>query len=112
MFHDAAEIISNSIVVIDVAVIKVDGIMQMISASVLITVLLTVVYVSDPCTAVAILVLGNALRSFSIEGFVANYADIAPIYAGTLMGTINKSCFRNRSCCLLWSDYYCPPRFS
>jgi ACS family sodium-dependent inorganic phosphate cotransporter len=39
--------------------------------------------------AIAIMTIGNALASAAVGGFVVNHMDIAPKYAGTLMGITN-----------------------
>jgi MFS transporter, ACS family, solute carrier family 17 (sodium-dependent inorganic phosphate cotransporter), other len=41
--------------------------------------------------AITIMTIGNALGAFVVGGFVVNHMDIAPKYAGTLMGITNTA---------------------
>jgi MFS transporter, ACS family, solute carrier family 17 (sodium-dependent inorganic phosphate cotransporter), other len=41
--------------------------------------------------AIAVMTVGNALGAFVTGGFAVNHMDIAPRYAGTLMGITNTA---------------------
>ncbi|MCH7742101.1 MAG: ACS family MFS transporter [Proteobacteria bacterium] len=53
--------------------------------------LMVVGYVETAWMAIAIMALGSALGAFVTGGFAVNHMDIAPKYAGTLMGITNTA---------------------
>ncbi|MGB0449621.1 MAG: ACS family MFS transporter [Porticoccaceae bacterium] len=71
------------------AVIKVRKIMQSISLGGMAAAMMVVGYAETVWIAVAIMTVGNAMGSAAMGGFVVNHMDIAPKYAGTLMGITN-----------------------
>lgn len=70
-------------------VIKVRKIMQTISLGGMASAMMLVGYAETVWVAIAIMAVGNALGSAAVGGFVVNHMDIAPRYAGTLMGITN-----------------------
>ncbi len=71
------------------AVIKVRKIMQTISLGGMAAAMMVVGYAETIWVAIAIMTVSNALGSAAVGGFVVNHMDIAPKYAGTLMGITN-----------------------
>jgi MFS transporter, ACS family, solute carrier family 17 (sodium-dependent inorganic phosphate cotransporter), other len=71
------------------AVIKVRKIMQSISLGGMAAAMMVVGYAETIWVAIAIMTISNALGSAAVGGFVVNHMDIAPKYAGTLMGITN-----------------------
>jgi MFS family permease len=71
------------------AVIKVRKIMQSISLGGMAAAMMVVGYAETVWVAVGIMTVGNALAAAAMGGFVVNHMDIAPKYAGTLMGVTN-----------------------
>jgi ACS family sodium-dependent inorganic phosphate cotransporter len=71
------------------AVIKVRKIMQSISLGGMAAAMMVVGYAETVWIAIGIMTVGNALGSAAMGGFVVNHMDIAPKYAGTLMGITN-----------------------
>jgi ACS family sodium-dependent inorganic phosphate cotransporter len=53
--------------------------------------LLVVGYVDSVWAAITIMTIGNALGAFVSGGFAVNHMDVAPRYAGTLMGITNTA---------------------
>jgi len=53
--------------------------------------LLLVGYVDNAATAILLMTLGNLFLSFSAGGYAVNHLDVAPRYAGTLMGFSNTA---------------------
>jgi MFS family permease len=70
---------------------KVRKIMQTIGFGGIATALLLVGEVQTVWLAIAIMTTGNALGAFVTGGFAVNHMDIAPKYAGTLMGITNTA---------------------
>jgi MFS family permease len=71
------------------AVVRVRKIMQSISLGGMAAAMMVVGYSESIWVAIAIMTIGNALASAAVGGFVVNHMDIAPKYAGTLMGITN-----------------------
>ncbi len=71
------------------AVIRVRKIMQCISLGGMAAGMMVVGYAESIWVAIAIMTVSNALGSAAVGGFVVNHMDIAPKYAGTLMGITN-----------------------
>ncbi|MCP5178765.1 MAG: ACS family MFS transporter [Pseudomonadales bacterium] len=55
------------------------------------TALMVVGYVESVWAAITIMTIGNALGAFVTGGFSVNHMDVAPKYAGTLMGITNTA---------------------
>jgi predicted MFS family arabinose efflux permease len=71
------------------SIIKVRKIMQTISLGGMTAAMMSVGYSDSIWMAIGIMTIGNILGSAAIGGFVVNHMDIAPKYAGTLMGVTN-----------------------
>lgn len=72
-------------------VVRVRKIMQTIGFGGLALALGVVGYVDSVVMAITIMALGNGLGAFIAGGFAVNHLDIAPRYAGTLMGITNTA---------------------
>ncbi len=65
--------------------------MQTIGFGGIICSLMVVGYVDSVWAAITIMTIGNALGAFVSGGFAVNHMDVAPRYAGTLMGITNTA---------------------
>ena len=65
--------------------------MQSIGFGGIVVSLMVVGYVESVWAAITIMTLGNALGAFVSGGFSVNHMDVAPKYAGTLMGITNTA---------------------
>ncbi len=63
--------------------------MQTVSLGGMTAAMMVVGYADNVWMAIGIMTVGNILGSAAIGGFVVNHMDIAPKYAGTLMGITN-----------------------
>jgi MFS transporter, ACS family, solute carrier family 17 (sodium-dependent inorganic phosphate cotransporter), other len=70
---------------------RVRKLMQSIGCLGIGTALAVVGYVESAWMAIAVMSVGNALGAFVTGGFAVNHMDIAPRYAGTLMGITNTA---------------------
>jgi ACS family sodium-dependent inorganic phosphate cotransporter len=70
---------------------RVRKLMQTIGFGGIATALLIVGQVETAWMAIAVMTVGNALAAFVTGGFAVNHMDIAPRYAGTLMGITNTA---------------------
>jgi ACS family sodium-dependent inorganic phosphate cotransporter len=70
---------------------RVRKLMQTIGFGGLATALLIVGEVESAWAAIAVMSVGMALGAFSTGGFAVNHMDLAPKYAGTLMGLTNTA---------------------
>ncbi|MEZ5560002.1 MAG: ACS family MFS transporter [Pseudomonadales bacterium] len=70
---------------------RVRKLMQTIGFGGIAASLMVVGYVETAWMAIAIMAMGSALGAFVTGGFAVNHMDIAPKYAGTLMGMTNTA---------------------
>lgn len=70
---------------------RVRKLMQTIGFGGLATALIIVGQVETAWMAITVMTIGNALGAFVTGGFAVNHMDIAPRYAGTLMGITNTA---------------------
>ncbi len=91
IFLNVAGNIADRLVRSGMDVGKVRKLMQTIGFGGLSTALLIVGEVESVWLAITIMTIGNALGAFVVGGFVVNHMDIAPKYAGTLMGITNTA---------------------
>jgi len=91
IFLNVAGSIADRLVRSGMAIGKVRKLMQTIGCVGLSTALLIVGEVQSVWLAITIMTIGNALGAFVVGGFVVNHMDIAPKYAGTLMGITNTA---------------------
>lgn len=89
LFLNIAGGVADRMIKSGMAVIKVRKIMQSISLGGMAAAMMVVGYAETVWVAVGIMTVGNALSSAAMGGFVVNHMDIAPKYAGTLMGITN-----------------------
>lgn len=91
IFLNVAGSIADRLVRSGMDVGKVRKLMQTIGFGGLSAALLIVGEVESVWLAITIMTIGNALGAFVVGGFVVNHMDIAPKYAGTLMGITNTA---------------------
>ncbi|NQV65093.1 MAG: ACS family MFS transporter [SAR86 cluster bacterium] len=91
IFLNVAGSIADRLVRSGMDVGKVRKLMQTIGFGGISTALLIVGEVESVWLAITIMTIGNALGAFVVGGFVVNHMDIAPKYAGTLMGITNTA---------------------
>ena len=89
LFLNLAGGVADGLINRGMPVIKVRKIMQTISLGGMASAMMVVGYAETVWVAIAIMAVGNALGSAAVGGFVVNHMDIAPRYAGTLMGITN-----------------------
>ncbi len=91
VFLNVAGSIADRLIRSGMAVITVRRLMQTIGFGGIATALLIVGQVESAFTAIAVMTVGNALGAFVTGGFAVNHMDVAPRYAGTLMGITNTA---------------------
>ncbi len=91
MFLNIAGNIADRMIRSGMAIGKVRKLMQTIGFGGISIALLLVGEVDSVWVAIAIMATGNALGAFVTGGFSVNHMDIAPKYAGTLMGITNTA---------------------
>jgi MFS family permease len=91
IFLNVAGNIADRLVSSGMAIGTVRKLMQTIGFGGISTALLLVGEVDSVWLAITIMTIGNALGAFVVGGFVVNHMDIAPKYAGTLMGITNTA---------------------
>lgn len=91
IFLNVAGNIADRLVRSGMDVGKVRKLKQTIGFGGISTALLIVGEVESVWLAITIMTIGNALGAFVVGGFVVNHMDIAPKYAGTLMGITNTA---------------------
>ena len=89
VFFNIAGGVADRMIKNGMAVIKVRKIMQSISLGGMAAAMMVVGYAETVWIAIGIMTVGNALGAAAMGGFVVNHMDIAPKYAGTLMGITN-----------------------
>ena len=90
-FYNISGGIADRMIKSGMQVVKVRKIMQSISLGGMAATMMVVGYSNNIWMAIGIMTIGNILGSAAIGGFVVNHMDIAPKYAGTLMGITNTA---------------------
>ncbi|MDZ7685737.1 MAG: MFS transporter [Gammaproteobacteria bacterium] len=90
-FLNIAGNIADRLIKSGIAVGRVRKLMQTIGFGGIAVSLAIVGYVETAWMAIAIMAVGSALGAFVTGGFAVNHMDIAPRYAGTLMGITNTA---------------------
>jgi MFS transporter, ACS family, solute carrier family 17 (sodium-dependent inorganic phosphate cotransporter), other len=91
LFLNVAGSVADRLIASGMAVGRVRRLMQTIGFGGLATALAVVGYVESAWMAIAVMTVGNMLGAFVTGGFAVNHMDIAPRYAGTLMGITNTA---------------------
>jgi len=91
LFLNIAGVLADRLITGGMAVGKVRKLMQTIAFGGIALSLGVVGYVQTPALAIGIMAVGTALGAFGTGGFGVNHLDIAPRYAGTLMGITNTA---------------------
>lgn len=91
IFLNVAGTIADRLIAGGMAVGRVRKLMQTIGFGGLATALIIVGQVETAWMAITVMTVGNALGAFVTGGFAVNHMDIAPRYAGTLMGITNTA---------------------
>lgn len=89
VFYNISGSVADHMIKKGMSIIKVRKIMQTISLGGMTAAMMSVGYSDSIWMAIGIMTIGNILGSAAIGGFVVNHMDIAPKYAGTLMGVTN-----------------------
>jgi MFS transporter, ACS family, solute carrier family 17 (sodium-dependent inorganic phosphate cotransporter), other len=91
VFLNVAGNIADRLIAGGMAVGHVRKLMQTIGFGGMSIALIVVGQVESAWMAIAVMTTGNALAAFVTGGFAVNHMDIAPKYAGTLMGITNTA---------------------
>jgi ACS family sodium-dependent inorganic phosphate cotransporter len=91
LFLNVAGNVADRLIAGGMDVGRVRKLMQTIGFGGIATALLIVGQVETAWMAIAVMTVGNALAAFVTGGFAVNHMDIAPKYAGTLMGITNTA---------------------
>ena len=91
LFLNIAGNIADRLIARGMAVGHVRKLMQTIGFGGLSIALIIVGQVESAWMAIGVMTVGNALAAFVTGGFAVNHMDIAPKYAGTLMGITNTA---------------------
>lgn len=91
VFLNVAGNIADRLIASGMDVTRVRKLMQSIGFGGIATALLIVGHVETAWMAITIMSVGNALAAFVTGGFAVNHMDVAPKYAGTLMGITNTA---------------------
>jgi len=91
LFLNVAGSVADRMIASGMDVGRVRKIMQTIGFGGLAIALSIVGHVESAWMAIAVMTVGNALAAFVTGGFAVNHMDIAPKYAGTLMGITNTA---------------------
>lgn len=91
VFLNIAGGVADRLIARGMDVTRVRKLMQTIGAGSIGTALALVGFVDSAWAAIAIMTVGNAFGAFVTGGFAVNHMDIAPKYAGTLMGITNTA---------------------
>lgn len=91
LFLNVAGNVADRLIAGGMEVVKVRKLMQTIGFGGIATALLIVGQVETAWMAIAVMTVGSALAAFVTGGFAVNHMDIAPRYAGTLMGITNTA---------------------
>jgi ACS family sodium-dependent inorganic phosphate cotransporter len=91
VFLNVAGGVADRLIARGMDVTRVRKLMQTIGAGSIGTALALVGFVDTAWAAIAIMTVGNALGAFVTGGFAVNHMDVAPKYAGTLMGITNTA---------------------
>ncbi len=91
VFLNVAGNIADRLIASGMDVTRVRKLMQTIGFGGISTALLIVGQVETAWMAITVMTVGNALAAFVTGGFAVNHMDVAPKYAGTLMGITNTA---------------------
>jgi len=91
LFLNIAGNVADRLISAGMAVVKVRKLMQAIGFGGISAALLIVGHVETAWMAITVMTVGSALAAFVTGGFAVNHMDIAPKYAGTLMGITNTA---------------------
>ncbi|MEQ8861456.1 MAG: ACS family MFS transporter [Pseudomonadales bacterium] len=91
IFLNIAGNIADRLIASGMDVTRVRKLMQTIGFGGISAALLIVGHVETAWMAITIMTVGNALAAFVTGGFAVNHMDVAPKYAGTLMGITNTA---------------------
>ena len=91
VFLNVAGNIADRLIRSGMPVVRVRKLMQTIGFGGIASALAVVGYVETAWAAIAIMTVGTALGAFVTGGFAVNHMDIAPKYAGTMMGITNTA---------------------
>jgi ACS family sodium-dependent inorganic phosphate cotransporter len=91
LFLNVAGTLADRLIAGGMALGRVRKLMQTIGFGGIATALAVVGYVESAWMAIAVMSVGTALGAFVTGGFAVNHMDIAPRYAGTLMGMTNTA---------------------
>lgn len=91
LFLNVAGTVADRLIAGGMDVSRVRKLMQTIGFGGIATALAVVGYVESAWMAIAVMSVGTALGAFVTGGFAVNHMDIAPRYAGTLMGMTNTA---------------------
>ena len=91
LFFNVAGVVADKLVARGWEVIRIRKTMQTIGFGGPALMLIFVGYVESAPMAIALMTLANIFIAFSAGGFIVNHLDIAPRYAGVLMGLSNTA---------------------
>lgn len=91
LFLNIAGVVADRLITGGMAVGTVRKLMQSIAFGGIAIALGVVGYVDTPALAIGIMAVGTALGAFGTGGFGVSHLDIAPRYAGSLMGITNTA---------------------
>ncbi|MDJ0849042.1 MAG: ACS family MFS transporter [Myxococcota bacterium] len=91
VFLNVAGNVADRLIRAGMPVVRVRKLMQAIGFGGIATALAVVGYVESAWAAIAVMSVGTALGAFVTGGFAVNHMDIAPKYAGTMMGVTNTA---------------------
>ena len=91
LFLNIAGNVTDRLIASGMDVGRVRRLMQTIGFGGISTALIIVGQVETAWMAITVMTIGNALAAFVTGGFAVNHMDIAPRYAGTLMGITNTA---------------------
>jgi MFS family permease len=91
IFYNVAGSLADRMIRGGMAIGRVRKLMQTVSFGGLATALLVVGEVESAWVAIAVMSAGTGLGAFATGGFAVNHMDVAPQYAGTLMGLTNTA---------------------
>ena len=91
VFLNVAGGVADRLIRTGMPVVRVRKLMQTIGFGGIASTLAVVGYVESAWAAIALMSVGTALGAFVTGGFAVNHMDIAPKYAGTMMGLTNTA---------------------
>lgn len=91
MFLNVAGNVADRLIRSGMPVVRVRKLMQSVGFGGIAATLAVVGYVESAWAAIGLMTVGTALGAFVTGGFAVNHMDIAPKYAGTMMGITNTA---------------------